>query len=172
MRDQGSSDNIALPSRRKFAGSVIAAATISLLPAAAAGGNEKTKGAGAHPEPRPEGLSVAGMRSVPDTRTCCEFTEKSSHRRRNSAPNAFSLRTSTCSRPSDLSRCKMATHQHVHCESTTRSNRQAALQPDQSSGVMQSRVGIMWSHNPRQAFSPRKSLHNDRRTLTVTLVLF
>jgi hypothetical protein len=64
MRDQGSSGNVALPSRRKFAGSVIAAATITLLPAAAARGNEKTVGAGADPELRPEGLSVADWDEV------------------------------------------------------------------------------------------------------------
>lgn len=64
MRDQGSSGNLALPSRRTFAGSVIAAATVTLLPAAAASENEKIEGAAADPGLRPEGLSVTDWDEV------------------------------------------------------------------------------------------------------------
>jgi hypothetical protein len=64
MRDQEISRNIAAFSRRRFAGTIVAAAAIALLPDATAGENGNIQGQEKDPGSRPEDLSVADWDEV------------------------------------------------------------------------------------------------------------
>ena len=65
MHDHGFSDHVAALSRRRFAGSAIAAAAaLALLPGAAVAENGNVQYSGTDPGPMPEGFSVADWDEV------------------------------------------------------------------------------------------------------------
>jgi hypothetical protein len=64
MRDQKIADNVAAVSRRKFAGSIVAAAAIALFPETVVGDDEKAQDSGTYLGAKPEDLSVEDWNEV------------------------------------------------------------------------------------------------------------